>query len=497
MSAAEKPQNIWIYSNMKPTGDITAETGRIGLKYWMDCVLRERDYARHDFAPEHIHDLRVALRRCRAIADGYMAMDPHPAWKQMMGELKSLFQQLGSLRDTQVMMEWVERLAPAGDEAGDVMARHLKDQEARFRENARGALRDFGKKKWTSWKRQLSKRTDSLPNQEMVFRQIAVERWSEMRQLHQQALRNRSHASYHRLRIALKKFRYTIENFLPTLYAAWGSDLKKLQDLLGEMHDLQVLWRTALAVRALPTKESRTVWRNRIRQESLLRLGRYREKMLGSASQALVWRSGLPDSTEIKIAAMARLRAWAFFRDPDFDHSGLVAKLALRIFDGLEPAPSSVAPSLPDARWNLEAAALLHDVGKSRSQKKHHLASYRMIRKMSPPLGCSAEDIQIIALIARFHRGAFPRPGQKAFSAMPEKQRREVFLLCGILRLANSFDLHHQRRIQRLEIKRADGHLQIIAPGYSKNDAWAERIAAARHLLEISCELPILISQLP
>ena len=107
------------------------------------------------------------------------------------------------------------------------------------------------------------------------------------------------------------------------------------------------------------------------------------------------------------------------------------------------------------------------------------------------------EDIQIIALIARFHRGAFPQPGQKAFSAMPEKQRREVFLLCGILRLANSFDLHHQRRIQRLEIKRADGYLQIIAPGYSKNDAWAERIAAARHLLEISCELPILISQRP
>ena len=497
MIAAEKPQKVWIYSNMKPTGDIPAETGRIGLSYWMDCVLRERDYARYDFAPEHIHDLRVALRRCRSIADGFVAVDPHPAWKQMIGELKSLFRQLGSLRDTQVMMEWVERLAPAGDEAGDTMTRYLRGQEARFRENARRALRDFSKKKWTSWKRQLSKRTRNLPNQEMVFRQIALERWSEMRQLHQQALRNRSHASYHRLRIVLKKFRYTIENFLPTLYAVWGSDLKKLQDLLGEMHDLQVLWHTALSVRALPTKELQTKWRERIKQESLLRLGRYRDKMMGSASLALVWRSGLPDSTEIKIAAMARLRAWAFFRDPDFDHSELVAKLAQQIFDGLDSAASLGSPSLHDARWNLEAAALLHDVGKCLSHKRHHLASYRMIRKMSPLLGCGAEDIQIIALIARFHRGALPRPGQKAFSAIPDEQKREIFLLCGILRLANSFDLRHQRSIQRLEIKRTDGYLQIIAPGYSKNDASAEMIAAARHLLEVSCKFPILISQLP
>ena len=117
-----------------------------------------------------------------------------------------------------------------------------------------------------------------------------------------------------------------------------------------------------------------------------------------------------------------------------------------------------------------------------------------MIRKLIPPLGWSNEDLRIVSLIARFHRGALPRPGQKAFSGISKEQKREIFLLCGILRLANAFDLRHQRSIQRLELRLADGNIRIIAPGYSRNDASAEKIAAARHLLEISFGLPILIS---
>jgi exopolyphosphatase/guanosine-5'-triphosphate,3'-diphosphate pyrophosphatase len=116
-----------------------------------------------------------------------------------------------------------------------------------------------------------------------------------------------------------------------------------------------------------------------------------------------------------------------------------------------------------------------------------------MIRKLEPPLGWSGEDLQIIALIVRFHRGALPRPGQKAFSRIPNEKKQSVLLLCGILRLATAFSLAHQKRIQRLELKKVDGYLRITAPGYSRNDASAEKIAAARHLLEIRCGLPILI----
>src|SRR5208337_4327091 len=56
--------------------------------------------------------LRVALRRCRSLADGLIAIDPDPNWKAMKKAGKRLFQRLGDLRDVQIMMEWLEKLEP-------------------------------------------------------------------------------------------------------------------------------------------------------------------------------------------------------------------------------------------------------------------------------------------------------------------------------------------------------------------------------------------------
>jgi CHAD domain-containing protein len=478
---------------MKSLDDVSAEKKPVGLNYWMDSVMQEWVQASGDFAPGHIHALRVALRRCRSIADGLVVLDPDPAWKQMRADGIKLFRQLGALRDTQVMMDWVRRLVPETGESFILMGRHLSERESRAKKNAEKALQNFRIKKWASWNRILSERMEMVPPDSLVFRHIALERWSEMRALHHQALRNRSHAGYHRLRIGLKKFRYTIENFLPLLYSLWGADLKRLQDLLGEMHDLQVLWQMALAIKAVPDKENRIQWRQKITQESRKRLDEYRNKMLGKSSLALVWRSELPDLVEIKPASLERLRIWALFRDPDLDHSKLVARLALQIYDGLDSSSLAPAADLPDARGMLEAAALLHDIGLSKTRKKYNVASYRMIRKLNAPMGLSKDTLRHIGLIARFHRGPLPRLEQKAFSGIPEEQKKAIILLCGILRLANAFDSLRQKQIQSLELKRMNGFLRITAPGYSKSDAPAETLAAARHLLEAATGFPILI----
>src|ERR1700729_4555836 len=73
-------------------------------------VLEQCDYVSADFDADAVHDLRVALRRCRSIADGLRAIDPNPEWKAMKKAGRQLFQRLGALRDVQVMMEWVEKL---------------------------------------------------------------------------------------------------------------------------------------------------------------------------------------------------------------------------------------------------------------------------------------------------------------------------------------------------------------------------------------------------
>ena len=473
-----------------------SEIASIGLDFWMTRVNEECDHVRGGFEPEPVHDLRVALRRCRSIADGFMAFDPHPAWKQMKSESKKIFQELGSLRDTQVMAEWVQRLASPLDEAAIILSNHLVTREIQLRKSASASLQDFNQKKWSSWTRLLSRRARRISLEGAAFQHLALERWLAARELHHQALRNRSHASYHRLRIGLKKFRYIIENFLPSRDETWGPDLRELQDLLGEMHDLHVLWRTALTIGAFRSDGVRLQWKKRIEEESNQRLEGYRQKMLGDSSLWQIWRSELPEAEQIRNAALARLRAWASFRDPDFSHSENVAKLAMQIYDGLDSLGLMPKALLPDARFMLESAAVAHDVGLHAARKKHQLASYRMIRKLNPSPGWTAETLRIVASIARFHRRALPRIDQKAFSGMPADQRRAIVLLSGILRLADALDYPHQRRVRQLVLKRTGEVIRICVQEYSEYDASAEMLAAARHLLETACRLPIVIQRL-
>ncbi len=467
-----------------------------GLDFWMSGVLQECDHVRSDFAPTPVHDLRVALRRCRSIADGLMDLDPHPAWKLMKDESRRLFQQLGALRDTQVMSEWVRRLAPVPDETAYILRGYLEEQESRHREDAAEAVLEFNHKKWNSWARLLSGRARNIPLESPVFQHLALERWSDLHTLHRQAVRNRSQAAYHRVRIALKKFRYTVENFLPSRHERWGAELRELQDLLGDMHDLDVLWRTAVSIKAIRNENARLEWRRHILEEIKERLENYREKMLGKTSLLASWRSELPGPDRIKDAALIRLRVWASFRDPDLSHSEHVAKLALQIFDGLQALNLMPAGEIPDARCILEAAARAHSVGFSKSPKKHQVASYRLLRKLVPPLGLGPETLRQIALVVRFHRGSLPRAEQKAFSGISQEKRKVLFLLSGILRLADAFDRRQGRRIYRLELKRSGDILRITAPGYTENDVAAVRLAAARHLLEVACRLPILLSEI-
>ena len=69
-----------------------------GLGYWAERVLQECDKASQGFAADPVHDLRVAIRRCRSMADGFLSIDPDPGWKQMKRAAKPLFSALGNLR---------------------------------------------------------------------------------------------------------------------------------------------------------------------------------------------------------------------------------------------------------------------------------------------------------------------------------------------------------------------------------------------------------------
>jgi CHAD domain-containing protein len=480
-----------------PVAQPTATNARkkTGLALWMERVLEECVRASLDFSADPVHDLRVALRRCRSIADGLRVIDPDPAWKEMKKAGRQLFRELGELRDAQVMEEWVRHLGDPDDPVSNALLQFLAAREASLKQQAALALQEFDRKQWRRWMTSLPRRAARIRTGSLVFKHLALERWTEAYELHRRALRNRSQIAFHSLRIGLKRFRYIVENFLPEQHAAWKDDLKDLQDLLGEVHDIDVLWATAMQINAFPDAESRSKWHSKIMEERTQRIEKYRSKMLGKASLWQVWRAQLPVGKQIESAALSRLKLWASFLDPDLKHSNHVARLALQLYDGL-PAKLPADSEPADQRTILQVAALLHDVGRSKKERGHHKGTYDLIQRLTPPLSWSEEKLRWVGIVARYHRGALPRAGQKTLEGLTQRQRQSIQKLAGILRLANAFDSQGDGRIQRLEVHKQNGFLAIAAQGYSPRDRTAESVAAARHLLETIYRQPLMVKAL-
>jgi CHAD domain-containing protein len=301
-------------------------TKTTGLRYWMARVLEECEHVSADFSADPVHDLRVSLRRCRSLADGMIALDPDRDWKAMKKAGKRLFQRLGALRDVQVMMEWIEKLDPAPTSVGaghspaqpeeaepsdlspgaapaepattthhdppaQTLLQILKGRELEQKAEARAALAEFDRKQWKQWSKSLPLRAAHIRPGSAVFKHLALERWTAARELHVRAQRNRSQVAFHTLRIGIKRFRYIVENSLPAEHKAWSNDLKHMQDLLGEVHDLDVLWATAQACHIFPDEASRQTWHARIVKERAKRIDEYREHTVGPDS---LWTTGAP-----------------------------------------------------------------------------------------------------------------------------------------------------------------------------------------------------------
>jgi CHAD domain-containing protein len=481
---------------------------KLGLRVWMERVLEECDRAAAGFEADPVHDLRVALRRCRSLADGLIALDPDSSWKDMKKAGRKLFRALGELRDMQVMQEWIEKLGASKEAADDpVVAKllnHVHARESECKQLAWKDLNQFDRKRWRQWSRTLPRRAARVRPGSVVYLHLALEKWTAAYELHKRAMRTRSQIALHELRIGIKRFRYTVENFLPQQHALWGKDLKELQDLLGEVHDLDVLWATGQQIQAFPDLESRNRWREKLNHERNRRIERYREMMIGKTSLWQVWRAELPSGPQLRAAAMSRLRVWAGYLDPDFLHSQRVAQIALHLYDGLTKA-GVVQHSEPDSREVLQAAAFMHDVGKAKGRDDHQKRSLRMIRKLSRPLGWSARELELAAVVARYHRGALPRPRGKTMQRLDLPDRRIALELAGVLRLANALDTRNEAArngaagnatAPKLQVSLRDRVLLVQSAGYSPLDRSAEDVAAARHLLELVLRLPVMVKPL-
>src|SRR5262249_19706415 len=150
--------------------------------------------------------------------------------------------------------------------------------------------------------------------------------------------------------------------------------------------------------------------------------------------------------------------------------------------------------SHPNDRELLRAAAVVHEVGRINGDKNHHKKTERMIDQLDHVAGWQPQDKLAMARIARYHRGALPEAAR--LQDVSSTQRNRIRFLAGILRLANALDDSHDGSIRRITIAMSEGFIAIRADGLQPQSILGERIAGARHLLEVTCGLPILVRPL-
>ena len=260
----------------------------------MERVLKRAQKVRKTWSATDVHDLRVALRRCRTMADALTDTNPTPGWNKLKRNSKRVFHALGELRDVQVEQDWVKKLLPGPADAKTQLLKQLRILESVRLQAAERELNHFDRKEWRKLSRKLRTKADMFPVGSVVFQRLALMKLNDAVALYHQARKRKSGVAWHRVRIAIKRFRYIVENFLPQHYEAWARDLKETQDLLGEIHDLDVL-RTYIRRHSRELEPQQTVasWLDRIQSVRSERLEKFLAKTNGKESLWLDWRSGL------------------------------------------------------------------------------------------------------------------------------------------------------------------------------------------------------------
>src|SRR5581483_11920589 len=128
-------------------------------------------------------------------------------------------------------------------------------------------------------------------------------------------------------------------------------------------------------------------------------------------------------------------------------HCEQIAELALQLFEGLRHRTG-----LSD-----EAEALLQNVGLVISHDRHHHHSYYVIRNSELMTGFTEHELEIIALVARYHRKSTPKLRHPEHAGLPEADQRVVETLSGILRIAAGLDRTRAGAINRLRVEDGRG----------------------------------------
>lgn len=148
----------------------------------------------------------------------------------------------------------------------------------------------------------------------------------------------------------------------------------------------------------------------------------------------------------------------------DINHATHVTYLSVGLFDAL----AGVHKLGLRERLLLEIAAMLHDIGWSRTTNgAHHKHSRDMILEAIIP-GITRKERNVCSLIARYHNKSEPDPlRHRGFSELKSIEKNTVSWCAALLRVADGLDCNHNcmAHISNCHIDKTRVTI-LLAPGY-------------------------------
>lgn len=225
---------------------------------------REIDGVRQERDIEHVHWMRVASRRLRSALPLFASCFQRKDYRRWTKSIRAITRALSTARDTDVQIAFFEiwsvrephtskdmdgisrflsllREKRKGEQAVVVSALDTIEREQIFTELT-AALRVIKNQ-------EMPKRSGSPHRLYLIAAKRITNAIDEIIQYEQSVSDPADVAGHHELRIAVKKLRYIIEIFRPLYKNRLRpsiKDLKKLQTILGEIHDCDV-WTAMLS----------------------------------------------------------------------------------------------------------------------------------------------------------------------------------------------------------------------------------------------------------
>jgi CHAD domain-containing protein len=445
---------------------------------------------------EYVHRTRVASRRLRAALPLFSSCFPEKDYRHWMQEMKMVTRALGAARDTDVQIAFLKKYLKAQVEPVPLGTTSSPPVTSANLGNPLTALLTRFQKRRVLLQHDVITVLDELERSQVIPQlQLAClalnqqggtkkrEQYSGILPIAADRIGRKLHEVYrfepfvhnpdavfehHALRIATKKLRYTIETYAPLYRRDLKKPIariKKLQDLLGDIHDCDVwIEHMTLAIvkqrtRRLPQNTApgtsvsvvaplRKLLINREKRRALLyrQFVRYWDGLTHTGFwdnlQSLVvsgQRSLFRNRRKLPVKEERRTFEQLAIGTPDrSSHNRTVGLLALRLFDELKPLHGL---SRRD-RTLLSYAAIVHDIGWKNGQAGHQKKSAELILSRAG-LPVQVREQGIIAIIARLHGGNVQMRPNGFFVLLSPADKKRVRILSALLRVADGLDYLH------------------------------------------------------